>query len=180
MTDLGANKQHCAGVFAGSHTGAATNASCGIHGHVGLMFGDRNGVGIRHTTRGGADVASCLDDFVKCGAIYHEVAYNREWLSTPRLNPDIVAVFELAHVELTSGDAVVITMRTTIDIESAHATDALTTVVVKANGMRDAVVDELLVQDVKHLKERAVGRDAFQRIGLEMALGAGVLLSPNM
>jgi hypothetical protein len=46
--------------------------------------------------------------------------------------------------------------------------------------MGNAVVDELLVQDVEHLKERTIGRDAFQRIGLEMALGAGVLLSPNM
>jgi hypothetical protein len=46
--------------------------------------------------------------------------------------------------------------------------------------MGNAVVDELLVQDVKHLKEGAFGRDAFQRISLEMALGAGVLLTPDM
>jgi hypothetical protein len=71
-------------------------------------------------------------------------------------------------------------MRATVDIESAHAADTLATVVVEAYRVRNMVVDELLVQDVKHLKERAVGRDAFQRIGLEMARGAGVLLSPNM
>ena len=46
--------------------------------------------------------------------------------------------------------------------------------------MGDTVVDEPLVQDVEHLKEGAVRRDIVDGIGLEMALGAGVLLTPNM
>jgi hypothetical protein len=46
--------------------------------------------------------------------------------------------------------------------------------------MRDVVVNEPLVQDIEHLKERAVGRDVIQRISLEMTLSAGIFLSPNM
>ena len=133
-----------------------------------------------HTARGGADVASRLDNLVEGGTLHHKVADDRERLGAPRLDPDVVSIMELTHVQLAGGDAVVVAMRTAIDIESAHATDALATVVVEAHGMGNVVVDELLVQDVKHLKEGAFGRDAFQRIGLEMALGAGVLLTPNM
>ena len=180
MADLGTYKQHGAGILTSSHTGTATDARCGIHGHVGFMLRNRNRVGIRHAARGGADVASCLDDLVEGGTVYHKVTYDGEWLGAPRLNPDVVSIMELAHVELAGGDAVVVAMRATVDIESAHAADALATVVVEAHGVGNVVVDELFVQDVKHLKERAVGRDAFQRIGLEMALGSGVLLTPNM
>ena len=172
MADLGTYKQHGAGILTSSHTGTATDARCGIHGHIGFMFWNRNRVGIRHTARGGADVSSSLDDLVECGTVYHKVTDDRERLGTPGLNPNVIAIMELAHVQLTGGDAVIVTMRATVDIESAHAADALATVVVEAHGMGYAVVDELLVQDVEHLKERAVGRDAFQRIGFEMALWA--------
>lgn len=180
MADLGTYEQHRAGILTSSHTGTATDARCGIHGHVGFMFWNRNRVGIRHAARGSADIASRLDDLVEGRTVHHEVANDWERFGTPGLNPNVVAIMELAHVELAGGDAVVVTMRATVDIESAHAADAFAAVVVEAHGMGNAVVDELLVQDVEHLKERTIGRDAFQMIGFEMALGAGVLLSPNM
>ena len=157
MADFGTHKQHRAGIFASRHTGTATDAGCGIHGHVGFMFWNRNRVGIRHAARGGADVASCLDDLVEGGTVYHKVTDDRERLGAPGLNPNVVSIMELAHVELAGGNAVVVAMRATVDIESAHAADALTAVVVEAHGMCNAVVDKLLVQNVKHLKEGAVG-----------------------
>ena len=180
MADLGTYKQHGAGILTSSHTGTATDARCGIHGHVGFMLRNRNRVGIRYAARGGADVASCLDDLVEGGTVYHKVADDRERLGAPGLNPNVVSIMEFAHVQLAGSDAVVVAMRAAVDIESAHAADALTAVVVEAYGMGYAVVDEVFVQDVEHLKEGAVGRDAFQRIGLKMALGAGVLLTPDM
>ncbi len=180
MTDLGTYKQHRAGVLTSSHTGTAADAGRGIHGHVGFMFWNRNRVGIRHAARGGADVATRLDDFVECRTVHHEVADDWERLGAPGFNPNVVSIMEFAHVQLAGGDAVVVAMWAAVDIESTHAADALATVVVEAHGMGYAVVDELLVQDVKHLKEGAVGRDAFQRIGLEMTLGTGVFLTPNM
>ena len=180
MAYFGTNKQHGTGVLASRDASPTANARSCVHGHVGLVFRDWNRVGIGHAARGGADVASCLDDFVEGGAVHHQVADDGESLGTPWLNPDVVAILKFAHVELAGGDAIVVAVWSPIDVESAHAADALATVVVEAHGMGYAVVDELLVQDVKHLKEGAVGRDAFQRIGFEMALGAGVLLTPNM
>ena len=135
------------------HAGATADARSRIHGHVGIVLWDRNRVGIRDASSGRADVASCLDDLVEGGAVYHEVADDGERLRTPWLNPYFVAILELAHVELASGDAVVVAMGATVDIESAHAADALATIVVEAHGMRDAVVDETLVQDVEHFEK---------------------------
>ena len=180
MADFGPHKQHGAGIFASRHTSATADARSGIHGHVGIALGNRYHVGIRHTTRGGADIAPCLDDFVQRRAVDNQVADNGERFGAPRLNPNLVAILELAHVQLAGGDAVVVAMRTTVDIKSAHAADAFAAVVVEADGVRDAVIDELLVQDVEHFKERAVGRDALDGIGLEMAFGVGVLLTPDM
>ena len=180
MTYLGTNKQHGTGILASRHASPATDARSRIHSHVGGMFWNQDGVGIGDTACGGADVASRLDDFVESGAVHHTVADDREGLGPPRLNPDFVAILELAHVELAGGDAVVVAVGPTVDVESTHAANALTAVVVEANGMRDTIVDEPLVQDVEHFKEGAIGRDIIQWISLEMTLGAGVLLTPNM
>jgi len=180
MADLGAYKQHGAGVLAGGHAGAAADARSRIHGHVGFVFRNGNRVGIGNAARGGADVTSGLDDLVEGGAVHHQVADDREGLGTPGLNPDVVAVLKLTHVELAGGDAVVVAVRPAVDIQPAHAADALAAVVVEAHGMRDAVVDEPLVQDVKHLKEGAVGTDVVNLVSLKMAFGLCTLLSPNM
>ena len=180
MADLGTDKQHGASILASRYAGTATDARGGIHGHVGGMFRDGNHVGIGNAACGGADVASRLDDFVEGRAVDNQVADDGERLGTPWLNPNLVAIFELAHVKLASGHAIIIAVWPTVDIEAAHTADAFATVVVEADGMRDAVIDEVFVQDVEHLKERAVGRDALYGIGLEMALGTGVFLSPDM
>ena len=47
MGHLGRGKQHRRGVGAGSHTCPATDAGRGVHGLVGIFFGDGNGVGLR-------------------------------------------------------------------------------------------------------------------------------------
>ena len=85
-------------IFASRYTGAATDTGRGIHGHVGFMLRNRNRVGIRHTARGGAYVASSLYDFVESGTVHHEVADDRERLGAPGFYPDVVAIMELAHV----------------------------------------------------------------------------------
>jgi hypothetical protein len=46
--------------------------------------------------------------------------------------------------------------------------------------MCDAVVDELLVQLVKHLEEGTIGTDVVNLVGLEVPFGSSILLSPNM
>ena len=145
MTDFGAYEQHGAGVLAGCYAGAATDARCRVHGHVRYVFRNRNGVGIGNATCGCADVASRLDDFVEGGTVHHEVADDREGLGAPWLDPDVVAILELPHMKLAGGDAVVVAVGTTVDVESAHAADAFAAVVVETDWVRDAVVDKPLV-----------------------------------
>ena len=177
---LGTDEKHGAGVLACRHAGSAANALSSIHCHVGETLGDRYGVGIRHTAGSDADIAAGLDNLVEGAAVDDEVADDGESFGTPRLNPDFVAVVELAHVELAGGDAIIVAVGTSVDVESAHAADALPTVVVEADGVGDMVVDELLVEDVEHLEERAVGRDVADLICLEAALCCGVFLTPYM
>ena len=180
MAHLGPYKQHGAGVLASSYASSATNAGSRIHGHICLVFRNRDRVGIGHAACGGADVTSRLDNLVKGRAVHNQITNDGESLSAPWLNPNILAILEFSHVELTGGDAIVVAVRSAINIESAHATDALPTVVVETDGMSNMVVDEPLIQDVKHLKKRAVRRDIINGIGLEMAFGSGVLLTPDM
>lgn len=178
--NLGTYEKHGGSVFASCYTSAATDAGSGIHCLFVLFLGDGNRVGVGYATSSGADVTASLDNLVESGAINHEVLDDGEWLGAPRLNPDFVAVVELAHVKLASGDAVIVAVWTTVDVKSAHTADAFATVVVEANGMGDFVGDKFFVEDVEHLKEGAFVGDVFYGIGLESALCLGVLLSPYM
>ena len=153
MAYFGTHKQHCAGILASRYAGATADARSCVHSHVGVVFWDGDGVGIGDTSRGGADVASRLDDLVESGTIHNKVSDDGEGFCAPRLNPDIIAIAEFAHMELASGDAIVITVGSTVDIQSAHTADALAAVVVEAHRVCDAVVDEPLVQNVEHFKE---------------------------
>ena len=86
---------------------------------------------------------------------------------------------------------VVRTMSTSVNEERTCTTDTLTAVVVERN--RTAALaspldsnrvctfsDKLLVENVKHLKERSVLFDAGNLVGLEMTLFLGVLLTPYL
>jgi len=180
VAHLGTYEQHGTGVFAGRHAGSAADAGGGIHGHVGFVFGNEDAVGIGHATGGGTDVAAALDDFVEGGAVDHKVADDREGFGSPRLNPNVVAVIELAHVKLTSGDTVVVAVGTAVDVEATHAADALAAVIVETDGVGNVVVEQTFVQDIEHLQKGALGGDIFDLVGLEMALGTGILLTPYM
>ena len=180
VSHLGTDEKHGAGVLTGCHAGAAADAFGGIHCHIGETFGDGDGVGVGHTAGGDADVAAGLDNLVESTAVHDEVADDGEGFGTPGFDPDFVAVVELTHVELAGGDAVVVAVGTTVDVESAHAADAFTTVVVEAYGVGYIVVDQLLVEDVEHFEERTLWRYVADLVGLEATLGLGVLLTPYM
>ena len=177
---LGADEEHGAGVLAGGNAGSAADAFGGIHSHIGEAFGDGDAVGVGHTASGDADVAAGLDDLVEGRAVDDEVADDGEGFGAPRLDPYLVAVVELAHVELTGGDAVVVAVGTAVDVESAHAADAFAAVVVEADGVGYVVVDELFVEDVEHLEERTLRRYVADLVGLEATFCLGVLLTPYM
>ena len=180
MRDLGSDKQHSRSVLAGNHTGTAAYAGGCVHGLLVLLFGHWYDIGIGHTSRGDTDIASRLDDFVESRTVNHKVFDDGEGLGTPWLYPDFVAVVEMTHKELAGGYTVVIAMGTAVDVKSTHTTNSFTTVVVETDRVGYLVGDQLLVEDVEHLKERTVGRDVVNLIGLKTAFGLCVLLTPNM
>ncbi len=153
VADLGTHKEHGRSILASSHAGSATDAGSGIHGLVGFVFGNGDGVGIGYATGGGADIAAGLNDFVEGGTVYDKVANDWESLGAPRFNPNLVTIVELAHVELTGGDTVVVAVGTAVDVKAAHAANTFATVVVETDGMGYAVVDKLLVEDVEHFEK---------------------------
>lgn len=180
VADLSRDEEHSGSILTSSYAGTATDASSSVHSLVGFVLGNEDGVGIGHATGGGADVTTSLDDLVKSGTVYNEVADDRECFGTPRLDPNFVAIVETTHMELAGGDAIVVTVRTTVDIKATHTANTLTTIVIEANGVSDMVIEQLLVEDVEHLQEGAVGSDIVDSIGLEATLGLGIFLTPDM
>ena len=116
VADLGTDKEHGAGVLARRHAGSAPDAGGGIHRLVGDMLRNGYRVGIGHTAGSSADIAPCLNNLVKGCAVDNKVAYDGERLGPPWLNPYLVTVVEPTHVQLAGGNAVVVAMRTAVDI----------------------------------------------------------------
>ena len=78
-------------------------------------------------------------------------------LRAPRLQVQLVAVLEVAHVELAQRGAAAAAVRHAVDHAAAHAADALAAIVVEGHRVL-ALGDQLLVQHVEHLQERHVRR----------------------
>src|SRR5207253_2807663 len=74
------------------------------------------------------DVAAGLDDAIERTAIDGQIADDRERGRPKRLDGDVIAVLELAHVELARGCALFFTVRNAVDGESAGAADAFSTI----------------------------------------------------
>ena len=153
LRHLRGDEEHGRAVLAGCHAGTASDAGGAVHGLVGIFLRDEDGVGILWSTCADGGVATCLDDFVEGRAIDHTVLDDRETSRTPRLDGDDVALVEFAHVKLASGGSTLgLAVRRTVDVERAHAADALAAVVVEHERLL-AFLNQLLVEDVEHLKE---------------------------
>jgi hypothetical protein len=73
----------------------------------------------------------------------------------PRLDPNLLAVAEVAHVQLARGRGALGSVCDAVDDETAHAADAFAAIVVESDGIL-TVLDEAFVDDVKHFEERHV------------------------
>ena len=62
---LGLNKKHGRGILAGRHAGATANAGSSIHGQIGTLFRDGNGVCIGYTACVYRNVSPLLNQFVE-------------------------------------------------------------------------------------------------------------------
>ena len=65
-----------------------------------------------------------------------------------------------------------------VDVERAHAADALAAVVVEHERLL-AFLNELLVQNVEHLEERCIIGDVLHLACVKMALGFRSVLTPE-
>jgi len=96
-----------------------------------------------------------LNEAVERGAIHHQVLDHGEGSGAPRLDPQLGAVRERAHVELAYGGGALGPVRPTVDHHPAGAADPLAAVVVERDRLFPSR-DELLVQHVQHFEERHV------------------------
>ena len=134
---------------------AAADALGRVHRQIRFLLRNGQRVRVRCTAGVDRDVPARGDDAIECTAIDDEVAQHGEGLGAPRLDVDLVAVLEVAHVQLARRHAAVPTVGDAVDHHRAHAADALAAVVIEGDRLF-ALRLELLVERVHHLEERHV------------------------
>ena len=72
------DEEHGRAVLAGCHAGTASDAGGAVHGLIGILLRDEDGVGILWGAGADGGVATCLDDLVEGGAVNHTVLDDRE------------------------------------------------------------------------------------------------------
>jgi hypothetical protein len=110
-----------------------------------------------------------------------QVAQHGESPCPPWLDEDLIAVGELAHVELARGRALLPSVGLPVAHHPAAAADALAAVVLEGDRFL-ASGDESLVDDVEHLEEGHVGTDSLGLLGVgdHPARMVGPGLAPDM
>ena len=179
LAHLGRDEEHGRTVLAGSHAGAAADAGGGVHGLVGHLFRDGEVVGVGGAAAVERHIAAGLLDFIESVTVDHKVADHGESGRTPGFDGDLVAVVELAHVQLAGGDTLHGAVGMAVDVERAHAADAFAAVVVKHYRFL-VVVHELLVEHIEHFEERRTGGYVIEMVFDELAGFLGTTLTPNL
>ena len=178
VSSLGRGEEHGSAVLAAGYASTTADASSGVESGVGCLLADGRVVSVRSSTGANVHKTAGGDDGVQSGTVYHQVTQQRESSSAEGLNPNGVAVLELAHVQL-AGSYLLAAMGNTIDGEGAHTANTFTAVVVEVDGLL-ALVNEFFVYDVKHLKERSFIRNVLSLVGFDAALSLSGLLAPNL
>ena len=119
------------------------------------------------------------DHAVERAAVHHQVLDHRERARAPRLQVQLVAVLEVAHVKLAERGAGLRPVRDAVDHAAAHAADALAAIVVERHRLF-ALGDEVLVEHVEHFEERHVLVDVGHLVAHHAALIVRVLLPPDV
>ena len=79
-------------------------------------------------------ISSGGDDAVERAAVHHQVLNDREGFGAPRFEVELVAILEVAHVELAQGGAGQRAVGHAVHHAAAHAADALAAIVVERDG----------------------------------------------
>jgi hypothetical protein len=103
MGHLGGGEQHGGTVGTRRHAGSAADARRSVQGLFGDLRVDGDRVGLRLGASVDRDVAAGLQDPIEGRTVDHEIADHRKGSRPPRLQGDLRAVTEVAHVELAGG-----------------------------------------------------------------------------
>ena len=152
LAHLTGDEEHGRAVLAGSHTGSASDAGGAVHGLVGILLRDEDGIGILGLASAHRSITTGSDDLVEGRAVDHAVLDHGEGSRAPGLNGDDVTVVEAAHIELAGCGSLCGTVGMAVDIKRAHTADTLAAVVVEDKRLLTAL-DELLVENVEHFEE---------------------------
>ena len=163
---LGGDEEHCRGIGAGRHAGAAANASRGVHGEFRVVLGDRKIIGLGSIPGPDGDESTRGDDPVEGAAIDHQVLDDREGGRPPRLDGQNVAVAEAPHVELAGRGCPPWPVGVAVDDHAALPADTFAAVMIEGDRLLP-LENQPFVDHVEHLEKRHVGADLASRIGLE-------------
>ncbi len=169
----------CGACVAACPNSAAPDAGGCIHRGVGDVLGDEDQVRVGRRAGRGRDVAARLDDPIEGAAVDNEVSQHGERRCSPGLDEDLVAVGELAHVQLARRRAALGAVGLAVDHQPTRPADPLAAVVLEGDGLL-ATGHEAVVDDVEHLEERHVGVDVGDLDGLHLACGVGPCLAPHV
>ena len=78
LANLGRDEEHGGAVFASGSASSTADAGCGVHGGVGVLFGNGECIGVLSGAAADASVATSLHDLVVGRAVDYEVADDGE------------------------------------------------------------------------------------------------------
>ena len=173
------HEQHGGRVGAGGDARATSDALCGVHGAIGSTLRDGDGVGLGGAAGAHGDEPTGLDHAIERAAVHHEVFDDGKGPRAPRLCPQLDAIREVAHMELTGRGGLARAVRPAVDHHAAGPADPLTAIVVEGDRLLVAP-EELLVQEIEHLEEGHVSAHVRELVTPEPSGGGGARLAPDM
>src|SRR5437764_1992621 len=124
VRDLGGGEELRGAVRTLRHAGAALDALRGVHGALLHHLRDGRVVGLRRAAGVDGDEAAGLHDAVERLAVDDEVLDDGKGARAPRLDTDLVAVAEVAHVQLARRRAAERPVRDAVDRAARPSADA--------------------------------------------------------
>jgi len=179
MGNFRRHEQQCGAILTGSYAGAAADTGGGGEGAIGLIFFDREGVGVHGVAGIDGNIASGLDDTIKCATVYDQVLDDGKGVGPPGLDNDGITVLEGAHMQLAGGSPLPGAMRPAVYIHGAHPADAFAAIMVEGDGLF-ALMNKALVKHVEHLQKGHFRGYPADGIGLETAFVFLALLPPDL
>ncbi len=131
VRDLRAREQRRGRVRTRRDTGSAADAGRRIHGPVGVFFRNQNRVAIRSAARRRADIAARSNDAIERAAVHHQILDQRERLGAPRLDKQLLAIFEMPQSQLADRGSGQRPMRHAVDHEAARSADPFAAIVLE-------------------------------------------------